>query len=123
MRAISASASRFSVAARTPRTGPQSDGPPDLGSATGPSASALSLPSKLYRGVGTDESRDRLEALVSLYISHPCTLKNHRLRWQSRSHMRITAFARLLVVTGSAHAQPATHPTSSAKTSPATGAY
>ena len=34
----------FSVAARTPiRTGPRSDGPPDLGSATGPSASALSL--------------------------------------------------------------------------------
>src|SRR5215204_3001052 len=50
MRAISASASRFSFAARTPiRTGPRSDGPRDLGSATGPSASALSLRSKLPR--------------------------------------------------------------------------
>ena len=34
--------------------------------------------------------------------------------------MRITAFAMLLVVTGSAHAQPANRPTPSAKTSPAT---
>ena len=34
--------------------------------------------------------------------------------------MRITAFAILLVVAGSAHAQPANRPTSSAKTSPAT---
>ena len=34
--------------------------------------------------------------------------------------MRITAFAMLLVVAGSAHAQPANRPTPSAKTSPAT---
>ena len=34
--------------------------------------------------------------------------------------MRITAFAMLLVVAGSAHAQPANRPTPSGKTSPAT---
>ena len=65
MRAISASASRFSVAARTPiRTGPRSDGPPDLRFSNRAFSFSTEFASKLYRGASA-------LATGSMCISHP----------------------------------------------------